>query len=318
MTDTYGVVMASTENLGDDIQSLAALGFLPKLDVIINRDYPRSSYTVKAVFNGWYTHEPWRWAVSSTIIPLFVSMHIADFAFPILLARQTVRRVLIRHGPVGTRDLFTLGVLRAYGVPAYFTGCLTLTLSSSYNFLRRRRQDYILVADLLADVSFIRHNSEVRLASQLLYKTLISYGTQLPQPLKRFSKKVVPSAVIDNVNYRLQLVSARRLNAATRLIRALQRVAEIAGASLVVTSRLHVALPALAFDVPVVFVHENLRDPRFWGLTDFMNVYTPKRFRDLMEGGRLDPKDFGIPKYERLQELKTQLVERVKEFVREE
>jgi len=318
MTDTYGVVMAFTENLGDDIQSLAALGFLPKLDVVINRDYPHSFFTVKAIFNGWYTHEPWQWAIPSTIVPLFISMHIADFAFPILLSRQAVRRVLIRYGPVGTRDFFTLGVLRAYGVPAYFTGCLTLTLGSSYNFLRRRRQDYILVADLLEDVSFIRRNAEVRSASQMLHQTPTSYGSQLPESLKRFFKKVVPSAVIDNVNYRLQLALARRLDAATRLIRALQRVAEIAGASLVVTSRLHVALPALAFDVPVVFVHKNLRDPRFWGLTDFMNVYTPKRFRDLVKGGKLDPKDFGIPKYERLQELKTQLVERVKEFVREE
>jgi len=313
----FGLVVAHTENLGDDIQSLSVLQYLSEVDEVIDRDKPRAELHVKVIFNGWYTHEPWNWLPGPSITPLFISMHIAPFAYPILLSRSAVKRVFMQYGPVGARDLFTLGVLRSYGIPTYFSGCLTLTLDYGFKSAKRK-QGYVLVIDIPESLAVAGGETELRYASQALHKTPIDYIGLLPGAVRKIFRELIPYALIDNINFRLQRISARKLEIITRLIKASQRVAEIAGASLVVTSRLHVALPALAFDVPVVFVHENLRDPRFWGLTDFMNVYTPKRFRDLMEGGRLDPKDFGIPKYERLQELKTQLVERVKEFVREE
>jgi len=317
MMQLYGLVIAYTENLGDDIQSLAALQYLPFVNFFLDRDRPYvKGVSGKAIFNGWYTHEPFQWLPPPNVEPLFISLHLADFAYPILLSRSVVRRVFMRFGHVGARDLFTLGVLKTYGIASYFSGCLTLTLDYGFKSLKAKGR-YILIDDVIGGL-FTSDKSNIRFATQAYHKTPMDYIRLLPGFVRRPLRDIIPYALIDNVNYRLQRILARRYDVASRLVKAMRRVAEIAGASLVVTSRLHVALPALAFDVPVVFVHENLRDPRFWGLTDFMNVYTPKRFRDLMEGGRLDPKDFGIPKYERLQELKTQLVERVKEFVREE
>ena len=48
----------------------------------------------------------------------------------------------------------------------------------------------------------------------------------------------------------------------------------IAQAKLVITSRLHTAMPCLAFDTPVIFLHNDLNDVRFTGLLKFLKAYT--------------------------------------------
>ncbi len=49
------------------------------------------------------------------------------------------------HAPVGTRDLWTLDLLRAKGVDAYFSACVTLTLGTGTAL---PRHDYICAVDL--------------------------------------------------------------------------------------------------------------------------------------------------------------------------
>jgi len=49
---------------------------------------------------------------------------------------------------------------------------------------------------------------------------------------------------------------------------------------LVVTSRLHYALPCLAFGTPVIFVHENLKDPRIIDYTKYLKGYSLEEFKD--------------------------------------
>jgi hypothetical protein len=51
---------------------------------------------------------------------------------------------LRRYGPVGCRDLATLSFLKEHDVPAYFSGCLTLTLPRE----RTQRTDEIFLVDL--------------------------------------------------------------------------------------------------------------------------------------------------------------------------
>jgi hypothetical protein len=54
-------------------------------------------------------------------------------------------------------------------------------------------------------------------------------------------------------------------------------------ADLVITSRLHVALPCLAYETPVIFIHNDLADPRFGGLVKYLNAYTPKLFEQMSD-----------------------------------
>ena len=62
-------------NIGDNIQSLAAKQFLPRVDVLINREKlaEYQGEQTKVIMNGWFTHNTHNWVPSDAINPLFVS-----------------------------------------------------------------------------------------------------------------------------------------------------------------------------------------------------------------------------------------------------
>ena len=39
---------------------------------------------------------------------------------------------LKQHAPIGCRDFYTVSLLEKYGIPAYYSGCMTLTLGKTY------------------------------------------------------------------------------------------------------------------------------------------------------------------------------------------
>lgn len=76
-------------------------------------------HPVWVIMNGWYMHGS-VWPPSSKLIPIFVSMHIAN--------DDVITDYLKQFEPIGCRDLATRDKLRANGIQAYLSGCLTLTL----------------------------------------------------------------------------------------------------------------------------------------------------------------------------------------------
>ncbi|HIP92256.1 MAG TPA: hypothetical protein EYH25_02205 [Thermotoga sp.] len=138
----YGLVMASTANLGDDIQALAAKQFLPRVDVILDREFLNqvsSKDIIKVIMNGWFTHRPDNWPPSFNIEPLFISFHISPAIANKLLSRKTVE-YLKKYEPIGCRDEYTRDLLKSKGVDAYFSGCLTLTLDYGYSHLKNPKK----------------------------------------------------------------------------------------------------------------------------------------------------------------------------------
>ena len=122
---------AYSTNLGDEIQTLSAMQFLPRVDVLLERDrlyWYRDSPPVFVIFNGWFTRLP-SWPPPDSISPLFVAFHAAR---PELLIDKRFRRYFERHEPIGCRSLATLEAFRAIGVDAYFSGCMTLTLQRQH------------------------------------------------------------------------------------------------------------------------------------------------------------------------------------------
>ena len=81
-----------------------------------------------------------------------------------------------------------------------------------------------------------------------------------------------------------------------------------------ITSRLHIALPALAFGTPVLFVNDNLNDVRFRGLIKFLNAYTINEFKNTIEEIDLEkpPKN---PNQAELIRLKSDLIKTVERFM---
>jgi hypothetical protein len=79
----YAALAYDTENIGDEIQSLAAMQFLPRVDTFINREWlnafnPSSDDEYVMIMNGWYCHLPEHWPPSDKIRPLLISIHLSD------------------------------------------------------------------------------------------------------------------------------------------------------------------------------------------------------------------------------------------------
>ena len=132
-------------NLGDHVQSLAARQYLPRVDALLNREHLAnySGPPIKLIMNGWFTHNAAKWVPSPSIIPHFVSFHVNSSAADRILSQQGVE-YLRKHSPIGCRDHHTVSLLRTKGIEAYFTGCLTLTLSNYANVNPARRETILV------------------------------------------------------------------------------------------------------------------------------------------------------------------------------
>lgn len=285
----FGYVSCTTNNIGDDIQALAAKRFLPKNSIPIDREFVgqfNHSQKIKTIVNGWYMYTKdlyWSrndvtapeksWPPSSSIDPLLISIHFTKAFLPTALSDEAVK-YMKQYGPVGARDYSTLKELQQRGIPSYFSGCLTLTLENSY----KERDDIIYVVDLdPVCVSFIK--------SKTKYKVEVLHHE--------------PRLFI-------LLNNEQRLKHAERFLNKYRK------AKCVITSRLHASMPCLAFETPVLLV-ENGKDPRFDGLRELTRNCT----REELLNGKFDfnfdnptenPKNY-IP-------IREQLIKRVTHWVR--
>ena len=228
----FGVIWASTINIGDDIQAIAARNFLRKKGyynmAFVNREN-LSNYCgepISLIMNGWFMHDITKFPPPESITPIFISFHCAG---EILIA--THREYFKKHEPIGCRDFATVNTFKKYGIDAYFTGCMTLYFRPSY---------------CKGDKSYIVDVNECSYIPKVAIDT-----TQL----SGFHKVSHDLTAIEDRNNQLA-----RLSKADALLKL------YASARLVITSRLHCALPCRAFRTSVKFVHSNLNDPRFSGL----------------------------------------------------
>lgn len=229
----WAVGATCSENLGDDIQTLAAMHFLKKKGVqpsfVMDRER-LSTYAgppCKLVMNGWFMHAPEYFPPPRQVTPLFISFHCANEA---VIARHVV--YFKAHQPIGCRDLHTQALFEKHGIAAFFTGCLTLYLDPHTS---HRSGKYTV------DVNHC------------------PYIPAVDVDLSGFQDHMVIHHDIDDDTLKTHV--RRRMAAAQVLLHKYQQ------AELVITSRLHVALPCRAFRTPCIFLHARLQDdPRFSGL----------------------------------------------------
>ena len=245
MSHKYGVLKYSSQNIGDEIQSIAAMRFLPQIDYYIHRErideFQANDERVKLIMNGWWMWWPKHFPPSDDIIPLLTSIHIKEDIRDRFL-KDKVKEYLIKNGPVGCRDMSTLQYLKENEVPAYFSGCLTLTLQGNKKL--RRKGKYVLCVDAPKEVV-----EEVK--------------RRTDYPVYDFTRMLTVS-----------LNSVQRMELA-KIVLSLYNTAHC-----VVTSRLHVCLPCIAFDTPVLLIKSDSvnRKGRFDGLTHMVNECTDTEF----------------------------------------
>ena len=215
----YSMIGYSTNNIGDDIQSVAASRFLPKVDRFVNREsmWRYDGPKTKMIMNAFYMDTSKHFPPSVGIDPLLVSMHVTPVWREGFMRRG--KEYLLEHGPVGCRDHSTLKYMQDNGVPAYFSGCLTLTLLPNPAI---ERQDYILAVDVPK-------------------KTVAAMRTMTDRPIFELSHEFWESYDMD-VRHRF----------------AKSFLYLYGSAHCVVTRRMHAALPSLSMGTPAVLLDLDL------------------------------------------------------------
>jgi hypothetical protein len=305
------------KNMGDYIQSLAGEAFFNTIDEYIDREklaeYKSNSGKTKLIMNAWYMWVPENWPPSEDILPLLISMHFSPFAASRMLTIDGIN-YLKKYGPVGCRDKATEILLNQYGIPCYFSGCLTLTLGEKYKThhkknrilfvdpyfgnIRNEKGRFSIVNSLkcfyfgIINIRKMKRLQEIFLHSDIsasrlkklksilsflvvsaFYKTYSSYFDDqllLNGEYITHSVKIGKNTVLASEEAKLDY--ARKL------------IEKYAEASLVVTSRIHCALPCLGLETPVLFVtserlnSDRRKSDRFGGLLDLFWIMFYKNF----------------------------------------
>jgi hypothetical protein len=229
-------------NIGDYIQSLAALQFLPKncIPIFIDRDNIENynGEKVNIIMNAWYRIAKGNRFTSSNLSPIYISIHISN---PFNLDSIAINHFK-KYQPIGCRDIFTLKALRNYGINAYFSSCLTTTMDIDY-----------LVNDFerTNDIIFIDYN--------------FGYNFEIDNYIKSLKSYNFSNVIHTNHTFSKNLSEFERFNLAKTLIDIYAR------AKLIITSRIHGALPCLALNTPFIFVNKRF-DIRYFGIYELFNT----------------------------------------------
>jgi len=342
------------KNMGDYIQSIAPLAFFDNIDdIYVDKEkishYRSLAGKTRLVMNAWLMKYPENWPPSNDIIPLLISVHISPQNASKLLSKAGID-YLKQHGPVGCRDTATLELLEKYEIPCYFSGCLTLTLGEKYK--SEKTNDDVVFVDPYCEA---HRNSEGKISARVVVQNIL-YGLKNLRKVKkimpifehayclagkyvRLKKFLTVSAFYrtysskfdDNILFNASYVThslkigkgtpydteALKLNYTENLIK---RYAE---ASLVVTSRIHCALPCLGIETPAIFVHAkapgHVRAPgRFGGLYELFNVMLCSGYTLSSEesslSGRIEFKT-KLRNKEDYKPLRDNMIKRCKEFI---
>lgn len=285
-------------NIGDYVQALASSQFLPHVDGFIDRDEDLKNYNgdpCKVIMNGWYMHLPKNWPPSDLIDPLFVAFHLNSGVKNDMLSTESLS-YLKKYQPIGCRDIKTMELLKSNGVDAYFSGCMTLTLGEKYHSAEKDGKTYIVdpVLNVALSINQVLKAFCIILRHPLDILKLFREKQLQLHPGRNFIKEALKTAIFykeysrvfgrelvmnstyvtqESMYYKVHFnTEAERLAEAERLVKM------YAKARLVITSRIHCALPCLGLETPVIYLEKgnDIEEStcRLGGLKELFNVMT--------------------------------------------
>ena len=123
-------VYEHSTNVGDEVQSIANIQYLPRIDYFLARDDPMrygKFPNITIISNGWFSTNK-KWNLPSNFHPIFVAFHGTTY-FPY---NSTVS-LFKKFEPIGCRDLYTERRMKQLGIDAYYSGCITTTMENIYD-----------------------------------------------------------------------------------------------------------------------------------------------------------------------------------------
>ncbi|MGI9527632.1 MAG: polysaccharide pyruvyl transferase family protein [Weeksellaceae bacterium] len=248
----------NSDNIGDDIQTYAALKLLGRTDYFLDREQLNKKSTeanTKLLCNGWFMKNPQNWPPHSNLIPLFISLYIDHkHGCHKYMLNDDLNSYYKKFGPIGCRDKHTLNLFQGLNIPSYFSGCVTLTLPK----YEGEKSEEILLVD-----PFVKVFDQKYVETQIQRIIPEQYENQV--------------SILTHHDYDL-----KNLNIAQRMDKAEKLLNRYAKAKLIITSRIHCALPATAMGTPVYFMNVGYDRPhaleRLDGLLDLFEVINDRHF----------------------------------------
>ena len=284
----YGLMYyKSTDNIGDDIQTYASMKFLPHIDYYIDREnlscfVPDKKEYVSMIMNGWFIHNKLAWPPSPYINPLLISMHFKDIEetdVGDMYIKGLGGEFLKEHGPVGARDFDTLKRLGRNEISTYFSGCMTLTIEKFCNIKKKKKICLVDVSNEI--ISKVKENTNYEI--EVLSHLLNSRDTE---------KKCINE----------------RMNDVEKLLKKYQE------SKLVITTRLHAALPCVALGTPVIVLHKKVFDEdRLGSFFNLFSNYIDEKFlemdiKQILDKPKKNSKDF--------LKIKKEIKKKCKDFIK--
>lgn len=285
MNNIY-VLKYDSENLGDDIQSIATMDMLQDMSIkhsyvyrdLINGYFFSPLQKNYIIFNGWFTNGygmdtyysvrddmkeniQVTWPPKGNFKPILYSFHISEWGpkenravHPNFLEKSIDFYKSSINGSVGCRDEHTLKILQSLKIDSYFSGCVTLSFDKKkYTKLNATKNEILFV-----DVPHL-------LKEKLRDKSIAKWKGE---------------AGYINLTHSISPLSIDLLD---RFSLARRHLEAFCNAKLVFTTRLHVALPCLAFGTPVVFIvdDEEYYNSRYFDYLKYMNVIKYSEVEDV-------------------------------------
>lgn len=255
-----GIFTFETPNLGDDLQSLVAAHLRPRQSFFLRREWIWRRQTpepVSILMNYWFTSGRMLLAPHSSVAPIYHGFSMGKEA----MLKWGWLKHLKSHEPIGCRDTATVRTLQAVGIEGYWSGCATMFLGAWYKPVRNSDGPVLFI-----DVP----PSAEPLIPRALTERAVRLSNACPESLRR-----------DPLRRQARIA---RINDVIRT------------ASMIVTKRLHTALPAASFGIPVVLIVENRENDRrrFSGYEQFLPIIFHEHGKAL---NTIDWQNVGVPVY---------------------
>jgi hypothetical protein len=270
-------------NVGDYIQSMAA-ACLANFEIsdapTIDREH-LGSYVgrpLRILLNGWFSHSEDALPPSASLSAEVVSFHLSHQKWEAGGLKRLIDW-LRSTGPIGCRDVSTLNWAKKSGVPAYLSGCITPLVGT--RFAGRERTDKVVIVDPWLPARRRRSSLNAVLRA-VLTKPLTVLRVACAAPNRASIRALFDAALfvgiygqflsdrlIRNAEWRTHLFR-RSLFTTEESVREHVRatLSVYAGSAMVITSRIHAALPCLGMGTPVLFVSGDDGNGRFQGLVE--------------------------------------------------
>ena len=243
-------------NLGDPIQSLAIMNLYKEMgikdeDMVPVDRYELANYkgeNLRMVVNGIEGYE--HYAYHTHALPPSSDLNPVYFSYCLMREiDEEMKENFCKYGPVGCRDIATMERMKASGIDAYVSGCITIT------FPKREETEE------QTEVFFIDCPSGLK---SYIPKEIAENATFLSSVVRYKSENDDDNMSIEET-MEFHKMAEERLN----LLRD--------KAKLVVSSRFHAALPALAMGIPTI-ITINTADSRFEILKNLVPIYTQDKY----------------------------------------